>query len=125
MHEFSTMQHIVEVVLSETQKHKPIKITCVNLEIGELTFLGIEQLRFAFQVLTKDSLLKNAELKIESVKPIIKCPSCNYRGDTKYEDKPHLHFMIPLLKCPLCGEDIEIVRGRECTVTSVQMETKS
>jgi len=125
MHEFSTMQHIVEVILSEAHKHNPEKITRVNLEIGELTFLGIEQLQFAFQVLRRGTLLENAELKIDTVKPLIRCTTCGYSGDTEYDERPELHFMIPLLKCPRCGKDIEIVKGRECVVTSIQMEVNS
>ena len=119
------MQHIVEVILSEAHKHNPEKITRVNLEIGELTFLGIEQLRFAFQVLSRGTLLENADLNIDNVKPRIRCTSCGYRGDTEYDETPDSHFMIPLLKCPQCGKDIEIVRGRECTVRSIQMEVDS
>ena len=125
MHEFSTMQHIVEVILSEAQQHNPEKITRVNLKIGELTFLGIEQLRFAFEVLSRGTLLENAELKIENVKPLIRCTTCGYNGDTDYDERPDLHFMIPLLKCRRCGKDIEIVKGRECTVTNIQMEVDS
>lgn len=125
MHEFSTMQHIVEVILSEAQKHHPEKITRVNLKIGELTFLGIEQLRFAFQVLSRGTLLENAELTIDNVKPMIRCTTCGYNGDTDYDERPDMHFMIPLLKCPRCGKDIEIVKGRECTVTNIEMEVDS
>jgi len=125
MHEFSTMQQIVEAVLSEAHKYNPEKIICVNLKIGELTFLGIEQLRFAFQVLSRGTLLENAELKIENVKPQIRCTTCKYSGYADYDEKPDLHFMIPLLKCPRCGKDIEIVKGRECTVTNIQMEVDS
>jgi hydrogenase nickel incorporation protein HypA/HybF len=119
------MQNIVDVILSEAKKHTPQRITNVKLEIGELTFLGIEQLRFAFKVLTKETLMENADLTIEIIHPMIKCSSCGYSGETDYDKKSDLHFMIPLLKCPQCGKEIEIVKGRECTISSIQMEVDS
>lgn len=69
MHEFSTMQGIVSAIREEGRKHNAKAITKVWLEIGELTFLGEEQLRFAFDVLTEGTEMEGAELIIQKVEP--------------------------------------------------------
>ena len=43
MHEFSRTSQIVEAVLSEAEKQQAVRVIQVELEIGDLTFLGIEQ----------------------------------------------------------------------------------
>jgi Zn finger protein HypA/HybF involved in hydrogenase expression len=43
---------IVESVLGEAKKYEAKKVTEVHLVIGKLTFLGVEQVRFAYGILT-------------------------------------------------------------------------
>ena len=121
MHEFSTMQNIVEVILEEGKNHNAKKILRVTLKIGELTFLGPDQLRFSFDVLTKGTIMENADLLITKIQPQVKC-DCGYSGATEYDKTLELHLSVPLLKCPRCGNSIEIVKGRECIVSDIQME---
>jgi len=121
MHEFSTMNQIVNAILEEGRKHHAHKIEKVILEIGELTFLGEEQLRFAFDLLTEGTILEGAELEIEKKEIEVRC-SCGYEGKIEYEEKEEFHFLIPLLKCPRCNEEVEIIKGRECIIKSVRME---
>ena len=121
MHEFSTMNQIVNTILEEGKRHNAHKITKVILEIGELTFLGEEQLRFAFDLLTKDTILEGANLDIQKKGIKVKC-SCGYEGGVEYEEKEEFHLFIPLLRCPRCNEEVEIIQGRECVIKSVRME---
>ncbi|RLF61340.1 MAG: hydrogenase maturation nickel metallochaperone HypA [Thermoplasmata archaeon] len=121
MHEFSTMQQIVAAILEEARRQHATAIYRVSLEIGELTFLGEEQLRFAFQILTEGTLLAGAELTIETLKTEVRC-SCGYRGGVDYGLKEEFHLSFPLLKCPRCGGDVDILSGRECAIKNVEME---
>lgn len=121
MHEFSTMSSIVATVLEEGKKHHATVITQVMLHIGELTFLGEEQLRFAFQVLSEDTLLEGADLVINRIAPEVRC-SCGYAGDVEYEEKKDFHVRFPLLRCPECGGRVTIKRGRECLIKHIEIE---
>ncbi|MEA2054435.1 MAG: hydrogenase maturation nickel metallochaperone HypA [Candidatus Thermoplasmatota archaeon] len=121
MHEFSTMANIVGAVMEEGRKHNASRITKVLLEIGELTFLGEEQLRFAFGVLTKDTEMEGAELIIGKVKPKVRC-QCGYEGDASYAEKEEFHIQFPILRCPECGDTVEIINGRECLIKNVEIE---
>ena len=121
MHEFSVTSQIVEAILKEAEKHNARKIVEVRLDIGKLTFLGLEQVRFSYEVLVKGTIMEGSKLYIEEKDGIIKCNSCGYEGDFKYQNDPIYHIPTPTLHCPKCGETVEIVGGRECTIRDVKL----
>ena len=121
MHEFSVTSQIVQNVLAEAEKRGAKKVTEVDLVVGKLTFLGLEQLRFAFEVLTKDTILEDAKLIIDEQEGIVKCGNCGYEGGFKHEDDPLYHVPVPTLKCPKCGSVVKIAAGKECTIKSIKL----
>lgn len=121
MHEFSVTSQIVQSVLAEAEKRGAKKVTEVDLIVGKLTFLGLEQVRFAFEALTKDTILEGAKLVIEEQEGVVKCRNCGYEGGFKYEDDPLYHVPLPTLKCPKCGSVVEMAAGKECTIKSIKM----
>jgi hydrogenase nickel incorporation protein HypA/HybF len=125
VHEFSVTSQIVQSVLAEAEKRGAKKVTEVDLVVGKLTFLGLEQVRFAFEALTKDTILEGANLVIEEQEGVVKCGNCGYEGGFKYEDDPLYHVPLPTLKCPKCGSVVEIAAGKECTIKSIKMQIAS
>jgi hydrogenase nickel incorporation protein HypA/HybF len=121
VHEFAMTTQIVESVLKEAEKHKAKKVKDVHLIIGALTFLRIEQVQFAFDVLKKDTLLDGAKLHIEEKPGYVKCSKCGYEGYLKMDDDPAYHVPAPFLRCPECEAGVEIIEGRECTIRRVKM----
>jgi len=120
MHEFSVMTQIVDSVLEEAKKRGARKVENVELEIGEFTMLGHEQMKFAYEVLSKDTILQGSNLEVRTIKGRIKCDSCGYEGDVKIsEDTPHRS--VPLLECPKCHSAARIIEGRECVVRNIRM----
>ena len=112
---------ILESVLGEAKKHEAKKVTEVNLIIGKLTFLGIEQVRFAYRILTEDTIMKESKLIIKEKDGMIECPNCGYKGTLEFKDDLIYHVPTPILKCPECGEAAKIVEGKECTIESIKM----
>ncbi len=123
MHEFSTTQQIVSCILKEAKKRRAKKVIEVNLAIGKLTVLGLEQIRFCYELLVKDTLMENSKLRIEQVEPVVECEKCNYNGPIRQDDNEVYHFIFPVLKCPECGGTVSIVKGRECLVKNFIMVT--
>lgn len=121
MHELSVMREIIERVADEAKRREGSRVRSVTLEIGELTFLGIEQMRFAFKALTENTSVGGAELKISEERGEIEC-ECGYRGPVKFSETPSYHRMFPLIACPECGERPEIVSGKECVVRNITLE---
>ncbi len=123
MHEFSMTTQIVENVLREAEKHDAKMVTEVRLVIGKLTFLGIEQVRFSYNILIDGTIMEGSKLYIEEKNGIVKCSSCSYEGDLMYENNPAYHVPTPTLRCPKCGGAVNIVGGRECTIKSIKLVT--
>lgn len=121
MHEVSVMASIIESILAELEKHDVEKVEEVDLVIGELTFLGEEQLRFAFEILTKDTILANSKLNIAHEKIEVSCASCGYDGGVGYVEELADHMVVPNLSCPKCGSCVEVTKGRGCGVTSLKV----
>ncbi len=118
------MSSIIDSVLEELKKYDLEKVEEVFLTIGELTFLGEEQLRFAFEVLSKGTPLEGSKLSIETEKVSVHCATCQYEGGVDYMEDSTIHFALPNLSCPQCGGKIEIVSGKSCMVKSVRVIEK-
>lgn len=119
MHEFSVMTQIVDSILSEAKKRNAKKIEQVDLEIGEYTMLGEEQMKFAFEVLSKGTILDGAMLKVGNIRGKIVC-SCGYEGSISLSDDS-THRIVQILECPKCKGGAKITEGRECLIRNIRM----
>ncbi|MHC1586376.1 MAG: hydrogenase maturation nickel metallochaperone HypA [Candidatus Hecatellaceae archaeon] len=122
MHEFSAASQLVELVKIEAEKRKAKRVLEVKVVIGRLTFLNPEQLRFAYKILSEGTLLEGSRLRIEEQKAEVECSKCGYKGEISAEDDPYFHIGLPLLRCPKCGSEVSIVKGRDFIVKSVKLE---
>jgi hydrogenase nickel incorporation protein HypA/HybF len=120
MHEVSVMSAIVESVLSELEKHHVLKVEEVLLTLGELTFLGEEQLQFAYEIITRDTILEGSKLVIQPEETELLCKSCGYQGPA---DKlgAEYHMSMPSLVCPKCRSGVKVLKGQSCRVTSMKV----
>ena len=121
MHEFSMTTQIVENALREAEKHNAKKVTEVHIIIGKLTFLGVEQVRFSYNILVDGTIMEGSKLYIEEKNGVVKCSICGYEGDFMYQDNPEYHIPTPTLRCPKCEGVVRIVGGRECTIKSIKL----
>jgi len=111
----------VHSVLEEAERRRAKSVTEVHLVVGKLTFLGLEQVRFAYEALIKGTVLDGSRLVIEEQEGVVRCNHCGYEGGFRYEDDPMYHVPVPTLKCPKCGDIVTIAAGKECTIKSIKM----
>ena len=121
MHEFSRTSQIVEAVLDEAEKQHAVKVIEVDVEIGDLTFLGIEQVRFSYKILTDKTIAKNSKLKINRVPGRGRCESCGYDGPFSCLEDKQFHMVVPTFNCPQCGKSLSISAGRECVIKRIRI----
>jgi len=123
MHEFSMANQIVEKALNLAKEKKAKRIESIEISVGELSLLGEgEQLKFWLrEILNKKKIAKDAQIKINTVKAVVKCKKCGYEGNLKLDSKQdHSH---PVFLCPNCEDsDIDIKEGRDCVIKRVQLE---
>ena len=123
MHEFSIMVDIVEAALKSMEGYEVENVENVFLDVGELTFLNPEQLKFSFKVLTEENILKGADLIIEEKRAEVQCKSCGFAGYLE-EKTQEDHFRIPQIYCPKCKGEVNLISGRECVLRNITMNVK-
>jgi hydrogenase nickel incorporation protein HypA/HybF len=124
VHEFSIATSLVEAVTEIARKQSASKIIEVQLKVGKLRLISLEQLRFSYGILSTGTPLEGSRLNIEETPGFARCPNCNYRHELETSDAS-FHFGLPLMNCPTCGTDLLLEGGDECLITKVRMEVPS
>jgi hydrogenase nickel incorporation protein HypA/HybF len=124
MHEVSVMSGIIDAVLAELAKHDVEKVEEVNLVVGEMTYLGKDQLTFAYEIMTRDTPLEGSTLVFEDEKAEVQCPTCGFLGPAEYYVDESFHNNIPKLSCPKCGAGVKITKGKSCRISSIKVVEK-
>lgn len=112
MHEVSVMQSALDTALTLAQQEGAKTIQRVTLRVGELSGVVPDALRFAFDVVTRDTMAEGAELKIEEVPAACYCAAC--RREFAFADAGCC--------CPDCGRiSRDIRRGRELSLAWMEV----
>jgi hydrogenase nickel incorporation protein HypA/HybF len=112
MHELSLCASIAQVVLDHSGG-RPVR--AVNLTVGALRQVVPESLAFCWPMVSRQTGLDGAVLRIEQVEGIIECGECATRSTLS-------DF---LLRCPVCGTGlVHVVAGEEFLVTSIEVDDK-
>jgi hydrogenase nickel incorporation protein HypA/HybF len=120
MHEFSIASGIVETVLAFAESHGIRRIVEVRMTVGELTCVEVDQLKFCFGAITKDSALEDATLNVDIADAAVRCSHCGYEGPPKYWDGGRAAAFLPTLECPECGHAAEPTAGHDCAIKSLK-----
>ena len=108
MHELAITQSIVDAVTDHTGG---AKVAAVQLRVGKLSGVVPDAMRFCFEMVTDGTTLEGARLEIQEPEGRGRCRRC---GDD---------FVLPdpVLLCPCGSADVELLSGRELSVTSVEV----
>ncbi|HID42010.1 MAG TPA: hydrogenase maturation nickel metallochaperone HypA [Pyrodictium sp.] len=138
MHETSIALSIlaaVEDVFHETPGAR--RVARIKLQIGMLSLIDPEALRFALRVVSRGTPAEGAEIEIEMIVPRFHCKDCGYEWEPSHEDIKrisedpelstlvHIHpdALVQYLQCPRCGGNrVEIIRGLGVVLHSVDIE---
>lgn len=113
MHEMSIAMSIVDAVEERARQERAEKITALELDIGKLSGVEVDSLRFCFSAAVKNSMLDGASLDIRVIQPEGRCSDC---GESFPVD---FHYA----KCVSCGSfRVDLVAGRELTIRSITLE---
>jgi hydrogenase nickel incorporation protein HypA/HybF len=113
MHELSIALGIVDVAAEEAARQRG-RAVAVHLRLGALSGVVKEALVSAYGLAREGTPLEGAELVVEEVPIVARCPSC------AAECRPASALE---LCCPACGTPTpEILRGRELEVVALEIE---
>jgi hydrogenase nickel incorporation protein HypA/HybF len=113
MHEMSLCQGVLQI-LEESAKHQGFaKVKTVWLEIGALSSVEPEAMRFAFDAVARGTLADRAGLEIIQVPGEAWCMKCSKTVGVKQRFDP----------CPNCGSyQLQVTGGEEMRIKELEVE---
>ena len=121
MHELSMANSMVEAILDTAKKNNAIKITEAILEVGELTMLNPEQLRFMMDILREDTIFEDAEIIINMIPIEVECEDCGFHGISKTDEG--MDHLMAVATCPECDNThVHILKGQEYNIKTIKIE---
>lgn len=114
MHEMGIAMQIIEIATSSIPDNmRGNKVERINLEIGKLSTIVPDSLRFCFEIAAKETPLRDAELLINEIPVTVECKECMHRWTTD----------SPTFICTKCQSgSIDIISGRELDIRSIEIE---
>jgi len=123
MHEVSVVTTLVDAVIRELSKYNVTKVNSINVVIGDLTNLGEEQMKFAYEIVTRGTVLEGSVMNVEHEPIELHCDACGFDGPAKVISDPDFDtHSIPILACPKCGGPVTVTSGQSCMVKSMDIE---
>ena len=111
MHELSITQNIVAIAAEHAGERT---VRCVRLQIGALSGVQVEAIRFCFDVCAKGTILEGATLEIDEVPGKGLCTNC--------QKEIPLTRLVGVCPCEKRAR-VNIVQGEELLIKEMEMET--
>jgi hydrogenase nickel incorporation protein HypA/HybF len=108
VHELAITEGVVDAV---TERLPGQRVTCVRLEIGALSGVVADSVRFCFDLVTEGTDLEGAALEISRAPAECHCRVCG--GDFEPDG--------PFVMCPCGSAEVTVLAGQGLKITSVQV----
>ena len=114
MHEMALAQSMLEIVEQAAREDGARRVAAVRIEIGALSHVEPDALRFCFDVVTRGSLANGARLDVEITPGAAWCMPCG--------------MTVPLARvgesCPRCGSyQLAVSNGDAMRVIEIEVAT--
>ncbi len=108
MHELSITQSVVSAV---TARMRDAPVRRIRLEVGQLSGLVPDSVRFCFEMVAAGTTCEGAALEIDEPPGRARCRSCGVTFETGE--------VLPLCSCG--SADVEVLGGRELRILEVEI----
>lgn len=113
MHEMSLAEGVLQIVEDAARTQKFRRVSAVVLEIGKLSTVEPESMRFCFDAVTRGSVAEGARLEIVETPGSAWCMKCSQSVDVATRYDP----------CPLCQSyQLQVTGGTEMRVKELEVE---
>ncbi len=109
MHELGITQNIVAIV-SEHSNGK--KVRRVLLEIGKLSAIMPDAVKFCFDICSQGTVLENAKLEIIEITGLAVCRQCGTK----------IPLEKPFGKCNCGSSQLDLIAGEELKIKEIEVE---
>ena len=113
MHEFAVTRNMLDTVLYEAEAAGAVRVTGIYLAIGEISSIINDSVRFYFQLFSKGTIARDAEIFIKRIKPEFMCCDCG-----------HIFIFDRIsFDCPACGGTGKPTeKGHEFYIEKIEIE---
>ncbi len=112
MHEIGIMEQTLEIAIQNAKAQNANKIKKMSIDIGKMSGVVPEALKFAFDVVSKNTIAENADLIINDIPVVCYCDSCQQNFS------PQEWFF----ECPNCLQfSNNIIQGKEMKLVSIEI----
>ncbi|MEU6643955.1 hydrogenase maturation nickel metallochaperone HypA [Saccharomonospora sp. NPDC046836] len=108
MHELAITQSIVDAV---TERFDDTTVSSVRLEIGRLSGVVADAVRFCFDLVAEGTTVAGARLDIDEPMGRARCGDCGSEFELDY----------PILLCRCGSASVEVLAGNELRILSVEV----
>ncbi len=113
MHEYHEAIHIIEHAIEQAKAEGKSKVTKIHLVIGDSSGYSGDSIRMHFEDAAKGTICEGAEICVQQVKTMLRCPNCH----ELFVRKP-FHF-----ECPHCGtEGVPSEVGKEMAIDHIEAQ---
>ncbi len=113
MHEMSLCESVIQIIEQSAKEQGFEHVKTVWLEIGQLSGIEIEAMRFGFDAVTRNSIAEGAKLEIIESPGEAWCMQCEKRVQVKQRFD----------QCPDCGSyQLQVVGGDEMRIKELEVE---
>ena len=113
MHEMKIALNIVDIVEEESIKAHASRINDIEIEIGAVSGIDIQSLKFALESAVKNTLLENSVMRITTIPAKIECLKC---GEVFFLDDFYQF-------CPKCdSSNLNLLQGKELRIKSINID---
>ena len=112
MHELGIVFHMIKTVERIAEENVLTSVSSVTLELGEVSGVVPHELTSCWNwAVAQTEVLKDAELKIETIPAVTLCESCNRTYPTVPQGRV----------CPLCGsKETVLLQGNEINLKEIE-----
>jgi hydrogenase nickel incorporation protein HypA/HybF len=112
MHEMALAMSVLQIVEETARRHDARRVSAVRLEIGGLSHVEADALRFSFDVVTRNSLADGARLEIVITDGKAWCMRCSETVALDRLGDP----------CPRCGRyQLQVTGGDDMRVKDIEI----
>jgi hydrogenase nickel incorporation protein HypA/HybF len=113
MHEMGIALEIIRIATESIPAElKGSRVERVHLQVGQLSAVVSESLRFCFDIVSKETALNGAALVIEEMPVVARCRDCEHTWT----------ITGPVFICENCqGGRLDILSGRQLDIKSIEI----
>lgn len=116
MHELSVTESVLEIACRHAEKAQATRVTDIYLEIGQLSSIVDESVKFYWDLISKDTLCERAALHFKKIPAVLICQECQQKYQLDNDLQP----------CPKCGSArVRVLSGDEFNIDSIEIQRES